>query len=118
MNEQIQWRVFYTDGATFSNLDGNPYEAPKEGIQVILKVDPDVGRFMLAGRDYYWFDHLRQEWFGGDMAGFYQHLRQHGPSCVLFGTYVTHREYQACVIAALADEDFPPKSARHEEEIW
>lgn len=114
----IKWRIYYTDGTTFSNKDGNPYDAPKEGVQVILKTEPDVGRFMIAMKDYYWFDHQRQEWFGGDMAGFYQHLRQPGPSCVTFGTFVTHREYEECVKAALCDPDFPPKSAKHLEEIW
>jgi hypothetical protein len=114
----VQWRIYYTDGSTFSSLDGSPYDAPAEDVQVLLKLDPDVGRFLLAAKDFYWFDHARQEWFGGEKAGLYQHLRQPGPSKVLFGTFVTCREYHDCVKAALSDPDFPPKTARAELEQW
>jgi hypothetical protein len=112
------WRIFYTDGSTYSNTDGSPYDAPPDGVQVIVKSDKDNGRFLVAQRDYYWFDHRRQQWFGGDIGGFWQHLRKPGPAKVLFGEFVTNEEYQACVSAALADPDFQPKSARHPEEAF
>lgn len=112
------WRIYYADGSTFSSYDGEPWQAPKVGAQVVLKTDPDVGRFLFAARDFYWFDHERGEWFGGDQAGFYQHLMANAPSCVVFGTNVKTREYHDCILAALRDTDFPPKSARHELEFW
>jgi hypothetical protein len=112
------WRIFYTDGSTYSSLDGSPYDAPPDGVQVIVKADADNGRFLVAQRDYYWFDHQRQEWFGGDIGGFWQHLRKPGPSKVLFGEFVTNAEYNRCITAALSDPAFNPKSARHPEEVF
>lgn len=113
-----KWRIYYTGGQSFSDLDGSPYDAPAIGVQIIVQREPDVGRYFVAQRDFYWWDEARQFWFGGDQAGFYQYLFAAGPRKVLFGTYVTNREYQDCVRFATNDLDFPPKSARHPEEVF
>lgn len=114
----MQWRVYYTGNRTFSDLDGTPYETPAMDVQVIVQTDPDVGRYILAQRDFYWWDAERQFWFGGDQAGFYQYLFQFGPKKVLFGAFVDNAEYQECIKRAHQDKDFPVKSARHPTEVF
>lgn len=114
----MRWRIYYTGGASFSDQDGSPYDAPTLGAQIIVQAEPDVGRYFVAQRDFYWWDAKRQFWFGGDQAGLYQHLFGIGPKMIVFGTYVTNREYQDCVKLAQADSDFAPKSARHPEETF
>lgn len=106
------FRIYYADGSTY---DGDPFVAPPDGVICIVKLDQDNGRFLVAQRDYYWFD---GEWFGGDLFGLFDHLRQPGPRKVVFGRFVTNRVYQKVIGKALADPDFPPKSARHPEEIY
>ncbi len=113
----MKWRVYYTGGATFSDKDGSPFEAPALGVQTIVQADPEVGRYIVARRDYYWWDVERDRWFGGDYAGFFQYMVTPGPRRALFGHYVTNAEYEACAKAAHLDPDFPPKSARHPDEV-
>jgi hypothetical protein len=107
----LQWRVYYTHD-TFSNLDGTAYDAPPIGVQVIAYRQPDIGTYILAKCDFYWWDIARSQWFGGDQSGFYQYLFGKGPRKVLFGATVTNAEYEACVKRALEDPDFPEKTAR------
>lgn len=114
----MRWRVYYTGGRSFSDVDGSPYDAPALSVQIIVQTESAVGRYFVAQRDFYWWDAERQFWFGGDQAGFYQYLFGRGPKMVLFGTYVTNDEYQECVKLAHADPDFPIKSARHPEETF
>lgn len=114
----MQWRVYYTGGATFSDGDGAPFDAPAVGVQVIVQKEPEIGRYLLAQRDFYWWDAERQFWFGGDQAGFYQYLFQPGPKKVLFGAFVSNAEYQEWIRQAHQDKDFPVKSARHPTEVF
>jgi len=107
----VRWCVYYTHGQ-FSDTDGLPYDAPTTGVQVIAYQQPDVGRYILAKCDFYWWDIARSQWFGGDQSGFYQHLFGKGPKMVLFGATVTNAEYEACVKLALADPGLPDKTAR------
>lgn len=114
MSKNRQWRIFYADGSTYSDLDGPPFDAPATGVQVIAKTDANVGRILLSCCDYYWWDNKRGTWFSGDVAGFFQHLMmERGPKAVLFGQYISNQEFHNCVVRALADPDFPTKSARH-----
>lgn len=71
----IRWRVYYED-MTFSDEEGTANEAPAWGVLVIAQVDPDVGRFLQHGADYYWYDGAR--WYGGDLPGVYDYLLRLG----------------------------------------
>lgn len=37
MSPGSEWRIWYTDGTTFSNKDGLPGEAPSAGVQAIAE---------------------------------------------------------------------------------
>jgi hypothetical protein len=111
----MNWRIYYNGGKTFSDQDGSPYDAPTSGVQVILQRDPDVGRFICCQKDFYWWENY---WFGGDYAGLVQYLLGAGPKMVLFGRFARWHEYQGCLQRALADTDFPAKSAKHPLEAF
>ena len=32
----MRWKIFYTDGAAYSDQDGAPHEAPRMGVQVVV----------------------------------------------------------------------------------
>jgi hypothetical protein len=113
----ISWRVYYAGGGTFSSDDGSAFEAPAVDVLCAVKADSTVGRVVLSGSDYYWWDSARSEWFGGDAAGFWQYMMfGRGPKAVLFGRYVSNEEFHDCMVTALADPDFAAKTARHSSE--
>ena len=112
-----EWRVYYSGGTSFSSGEGAPWDAPATGVQAIVNIDNMVGRVILSSCDYYWFDNVAMSWFCGDIAGLHQYLMlSKGPKSVLFGQYVSNEEFHRCYGAALADADFPAKSARHPSE--
>ena len=118
MTETI-WKIFYGDGSTYSNLDGSPYDAPSDNVQAIVIRDPTIGRGIVAKCDLYWWVESEQQWFGlMDKLGYglFDYLRQPGPKKVIFGRTVSNADYDAAIKAAIADPDFPPKSARHPTE--
>ena len=50
----LEWRIYYDDGTTFSNLDGRFEDAPSDGILGIVEADPEVGYVLYHGKDYYY----------------------------------------------------------------
>lgn len=109
----LAWRIYYGDGSTYV---GDPFLAPARNVQVIVARDPDVGRFLHLGYDFYWWDDAFTTWFGGDINGLWDNLDRPGPKRVLFGRVVPPRDHQSCVLRALNDPDFPEKSARDPKE--
>lgn len=105
----MKWRIYYGDGSTYSNKDGKPFDAPPDNVQAIVFADRDHGRIINAMRDFYWW--MGDEWYGGDLFGLFDHLRQPGPRKVLFARSIPNEQYQEIIKTALADPDFPPKSA-------
>ena len=114
----VDWRIWYEGGSSYSNLDGSPFDAPPDGVMVIAVRAPAIGRQLFANRDYYWWDTIESFWFGGDIFGLYDYLRRPGPRKVLFGRMVRNEEYQLCAQLALDDPSLPVKSARHPSEIY
>jgi hypothetical protein len=112
------WRIYYHEGKTFCDADGGPYEAPRQGAQLIIQPDPEVGRFLLTQKDFFWWEADKQFWFAGDYFGLVQYLLGSGPKMVLFGRFIKWQEYQACLQRALVDPDFPSKSAKHPLEMF
>lgn len=113
-----KFKIFYGDGATYSDADGSPWDAPRRNVQAIIGPDKANGRYILAQHDAYWWDEIRRRWFGGDRYGEWDYLDQLGPKVVLRGRFISNEEYASCIAAALNDPDFPPKSARDQGEIW
>jgi hypothetical protein len=107
----LLWRIYYGDGSTYSNEDGSPFAAPPDNVQAVVYVDKEHGRIINAMRDFYWWVEAENEWWGGDLFGVWDYLRQPGPKKVIFARSVNHAQYNAVIKEALATPDFPPKSA-------
>ncbi len=65
----MTWKIFYGDGNTFSDLDGNPEDAPIANVQVIAQPHIESGRYMQVQRDYYIYWPAVKRWVGVDLAG-------------------------------------------------
>lgn len=112
----LAWRVFYDDGTTFDDAQGAPGNAPPLGVLVIVVNDPDVGRGLLHGKDYYLC--VGDAWFGVDRVGLLDWVLHRRPElrAVLAGRSVSNEQFQAVLVAATNDLDFPRKSARRTNE--
>ena len=111
MSMALAWKIFYGDGSTFTSADGSPYDAPRLGVQCIVGPDPDVGRYTVSDKDAYWWVEKAGRWTGGDRTGERLYMLRERHPVVLFGEWITDPEYNACIAAANADPDFPPKTA-------
>lgn len=106
----LEWRIYYDDGSTFSNAEGAPHEAPALGVQMILQADPVVGRQVITGKDFYYFD--LGAWMSADWFGLWDYLCRPGAEkTVRFGRNMRSQDYHALMGRAVKDPDFPPKSA-------
>lgn len=107
------WRIYYDDGSTFSSNDGPPEDAPALGVICIAQPDPEVGRHIVSGFDYYWFTY---EWWGGDLFGLFDYLITPGHKTVKFGRTVSNTDFSEIVNRAKTDSGLPEKSARRRNE--
>lgn len=61
------WVIWYDDGTSWSDEDGPPEGAPRRGVEAIAMTDPDTGRSIDWGRDWYWLSDAG--WLSGDCYG-------------------------------------------------
>lgn len=105
----LRWRIHYDDGSTFSNEDGDPEYAPGRGVLVIAQAQHDVGREILARKDFYYWE--RGRWWGADLYGVYDYLARNGWRKVIAGRNVEHGTFSETYERARLDPDLPAKSA-------
>ncbi len=105
----LRWRVWYDDGSSFSDLEGEPHEAPGRGVQVVVQADPRTGRRGISGADYYIWKGDR--WFGVDLFGLWDYLSATGLKVVKFGRYIERSRFEDILRRAEADRGFPLRSA-------
>lgn len=115
----MEWRIYYSDGSTFDNTQGAPWECPDKPICVIVERDRDpsiynVGRLLIHQFDQYMFsDHI-----GGWHGVLTQHdmLRHLHVGCgpggvrvVREGLWIPSTDYRRIISTAARDPDFPIK---------
>lgn len=113
----IRWKIYYSDNTTFSNLDGEPNDAPGYGVQAVCQPEPGVGLETLHAFDYYIF--AKGQWRGlCGHDGLVDHVVAYAPEveALVVGRQIPRQEYQAIMRLALHDPDFPRKSAKHDGE--
>ena len=109
----IEWIIYYDEG-TFSSLDGDPHEAPREGAQVLATRSGDVGRALWHGFDYYCW---QGEWVPRNLIGLHHYLRQPGrEKVVVQGTGIPFETFKAILRRAADDNRLPEKQGRLHEE--
>lgn len=97
----VDWRIYYGDGATFSNEDGPPEQAPAGGVIAVAWYDEDNRRRLAHGTDYYIFDDGR--WMGVDASGFWQYMAEPGFKFVKLGRMVGDLKFRSVMSKAMND---------------
>lgn len=113
---RANWKIYYGDGSTYSDLDGPPEAAPKLNVQVVAVPDERVGVYFRSQADYYWYDFDQERWLGADLFGLWDYLVRPGYKVVAFGRTIPNVEYDKIIATALEDSELPPKSAWDDSE--
>jgi hypothetical protein len=110
----VEWLIHYDDGSTFSSLDGEPHEAPRDGVQTVTVADEMAGRLVWFGFDFYcWQD----EWVPRSLTGLMHYLRQPGrEKIVLQATAMGYRRFREIYDAACSDPRLAFKRGRDPRE--
>lgn len=113
----MRWVVHYTDGATFSNEDGWPADAPGWHVQAIAQEDETVGVLIHQGENFYCYDEtLFGGWVGCDEYGLAQYLAEPGYKVIKLGHAMPTHEWRDLIAQIKADPRLPEKSARYAHE--
>ena len=109
----MNWRIYYSDGSTFSDQDGTPWIAPARDVQVIVMESKEHGWQTQALTDYYVWDVRSNEarWWGVDLFGLYDYLIEPGHKRVLFGRTIGKQEFNEIFKRASEDVDFASKTS-------
>lgn len=87
------WRV-YTSSSVFTDQDGQPYDAPRVDVQVI--VQGRGGEYELVhGKDYFYWEAERGGWHATDIFGAFDHLIRAPRQCLLLGRMLADDEWSA-----------------------
>ena len=90
------WKIFYDDGSSFSNEDGEPEDAPGVGAVVIAD---SVANYTAHRWDWYYWRPSKGEWWGADIHGLLYQLCKNPRDtlAVKQGGMVTTQFYQKCM---------------------
>ena len=84
----MKWVIYYGDGSTYSDEDGDPYNAPPNNVQVVV----DGGKIRFGKDAFYW--HPDIGWCATDNAGFWDHMLMYiGPKAVIFGRNIRNEDF-------------------------
>lgn len=111
------WRIYYEGGSTFDSRDGEPHDAPSFGVVAVVMPDQQVGRLILHGFNWYYWETRTRQWWGSDETGVHDGLLSNLPrTAYKLGRSVAASEFSAIMESARNDPDFPPKSGQRREE--
>lgn len=103
-----KWKIYYSDGSTFTSEEGSAEEAPSFGIICIVQPDPERGRNIMHGWDWYYYNDTEGTapmWWGCDLHGLLDRLLHRlSVRAVLQGRTVSNDVWQA--ITSKANQDF------------
>lgn len=88
----MRWRVYYADGSTYSDRDGDAFHAPTAGVQVVVMETPS-GAPLRYGKDaYYWREDVG--WQACDTPGLWDYLLMYvGPKAILIGRSIRDEDF-------------------------
>jgi hypothetical protein len=105
----LQWRIYYADGSTFDNLQGEPWDAPATRVLIIVQKDPEAsnGAYVQWMTDYYLWKLGR--WYAKDYGAllFYWFINifPHQRAC-LAGETVDNNTWKEITTKAKTDPEF------------
>lgn len=103
-----EWRIYYWNGATFDSNDGNPVDAPQDGVICIVGYSRHGRRYIACGYNWYRWEPDDRVWLGIDWHGIIDRLRM-GGGFIAFkeGRMMSNDGFQAMMARAHRDPDFP-----------
>jgi hypothetical protein len=105
-----KWIIWYDDFSSFSSEDGEPWEAPREGVICIAIASIECGRYILSEMDWYCWHFESDTWVPHNRSGMQQYLRRPGKEKVVIeGYWVTKELYGKIRSHALKVDDRLPK---------
>lgn len=107
-----KWAVYYDDGTRVTDRETRIPDLPSRGVLAVVQPDPDVGRIVISGHDYYVWRSEHESWYGVfDNFGLWDYLASPGWKRVLFGRTTDTETYRRVYEKALNDGAFPRKTA-------
>jgi len=101
------WCIYYADGTTFDNKDGEPHEAPAEFFICALGYE-NGERYIMHSWNYYRWDEEDKVWWGFDDEGLHTRLRHNLPIYAYKeGFTVSKKIWSDITIKANLNPDFP-----------
>lgn len=99
---KLIWKIYYGDGSSFSNLDGEPSLAPGLNVQIIR-----INNGTLHSKDYYLY-HKDNGWFGvmGEISCLDQIINTSKIVTVKAGRTIGNQEFHDLLLTATYDEAF------------
>jgi hypothetical protein len=109
----MKWRIFYNDGSSFSNTDGNPEDAPGGAVLAVVQEDKSVGVLVHQLNDYYVFNEHFGGWCGLDHIGFTQYVMRPGLKIIKLAESMSTNRYKRMIANIRKDPNLPSKSANY-----
>ena len=104
----MKWKIFYSDGSTFSDKDGKPWEAPKRKVQIISVEDGRCGRRILKFADYYVWSSRINRWVECvDATSAILRMLTVGEHHIVAGEYLREADFERILIQAHEDTYVP-----------
>lgn len=106
-----RWIIFYADGTTFSDEDGDPIDAPSAGVIAVKQRKKDGIENLQSRGDYYWYDAVDDWWYDGNIIGIVERLtmmNRRGKILVFLGRYIPTDSYERIKREA-QDHRFKPR---------
>lgn len=111
------WAVVYDDGTVFTDKDGSPEDAPSFGVIACVSPCEELGREVIHGWDWYYFNEEFGCFWGCDLHGLLDRLLNNlAVSAVKQGRSIYTPKFRELHKMACEMEGFPKKSARSKRE--
>jgi hypothetical protein len=88
------WRIYYEDGKVFTSDDGEPFDAPRVGVEIVVQ-EKDGSHELVFGRDHFYWEPSRGGWMTSDWFGAIDHLMRSKRQCLLFGRQLNDDDWRA-----------------------
>lgn len=94
MKQGERWIIFYTDGTTFTSVDGEPWDAPRRSVQSIASYKPLNDWYNVNLTDYYYYEKENGGWNEArDLFTVFDHLLRAKYPCVMFGRMLSDENW-------------------------
>ena len=95
----MKWAIYYSDRSIFTSDDGEPWDAPRLGVQVIFEAHSHnvTEKYSTCNcMDYFYYEEAAGGFSSTDQFGFYDHLIRERNPCPFFGRMLSNKEWKAC----------------------